>query len=80
MSEKQPLGLAAASRVWPHWMSPQPFSSGAPLAQALLLRQDASFPLLCCIVNLVELKASVGLPGGVVLCRGLTRRVGITDI
>ncbi|MPC27786.1 hypothetical protein E2C01_020970 [Portunus trituberculatus] len=69
-------------------MSPQPFSSGAPLAQALLLRQDASFPLLCalfttttvCIASLVELKASVGLPGGVVLCRGLTRRVGITDI
>lgn len=44
VSEKQLLGLAAASRVWPQWMSPQPFSSGAPLAQALLLRQDAFFP------------------------------------
>ena len=33
-----------------------------------------------CRASLVELKASVGLPGGVVLCRGLTRRVGITDI
>lgn len=32
--------------VWPDWISPQPFSSGAPLAQGLFLRHAESFPPL----------------------------------